>query len=44
MKKVMIFDAVRTPRGRGKPNGKLHTSRPIHLSQTVLRAIKKEMI
>jgi acetyl-CoA C-acetyltransferase len=41
MKKVMIYDAVRTARGRGKPNGKLHTSRPIHLSQTVLRAIQE---
>jgi acetyl-CoA C-acetyltransferase len=41
MKKVMIFDAVRTPRGRGKPNGKLHTSRPIHLSQAVLQSIQQ---
>jgi acetyl-CoA C-acetyltransferase len=41
MKKVIIYDAVRTARGRGKPNGKLHTARPVHLSQTVLKAIQE---
>ncbi len=35
-----IYDAVRTPRGRGKPGGALHTVRPIALASTVLSAIR----
>lgn len=34
-----IFDAVRTPRGRGKANGALHTLSPLELAATVLRAL-----
>src|SRR5579871_5232844 len=36
----MIFDHVRTPRGRGKPDGSLHTASTLHLAATALRAIK----
>jgi len=28
---AFVFDAIRTPRGRGKPNGSLHTTKPIDL-------------
>lgn len=34
-----IYDAVRTPRGRGKANGALHTLSPLELGATVLRAV-----
>lgn len=40
MKTVYIYDVVRTPRGRGKKEGKLHTVRPIHLARTVLESIR----
>ena len=36
----MIFDHVRTPRGRGKPDGSLHTASTLHLAATALKAIK----
>src|ERR1700759_1723396 len=28
---ALIFDAVRTPRGKGKSNGSLHTTKPVDL-------------
>jgi acetyl-CoA C-acetyltransferase len=28
---ALVFDAVRTPRGKGKPNGSLHTVKPVDL-------------
>ncbi|CAM4301822.1 acetyl-CoA C-acetyltransferase [Bordetella pseudohinzii] len=34
-----IYDAVRTPRGRGKANGALHTLSPLELGAAVLRAV-----
>ena len=27
----LIFDAIRTPRGKGKVNGSLHTVKPVDL-------------
>jgi acetyl-CoA C-acetyltransferase len=36
-----IFDAVRTPRGRGKKDGSLHSVKPISLLTTVLRALQE---
>ncbi|MBM66415.1 MAG: acetyl-CoA acetyltransferase [Myxococcales bacterium] len=36
-----LFDALRTPRGRGKANGSLHTLRPIELAATPLRALRQ---
>lgn len=35
-----IYDAVRTPRARGKSDGSLHEIQPIDLLATVLKAIK----
>ena len=35
---ALIFDAVRTPRGKGK-NGSLHSVKPVELGATVLRAL-----
>ncbi|MEN0064399.1 MAG: acetyl-CoA C-acetyltransferase [Myxococcota bacterium] len=37
MAEAYIYDAVRTPRGRGKDSGGLHTVRPIDLLAGVLR-------
>ncbi|MDS1310261.1 MULTISPECIES: acetyl-CoA C-acetyltransferase [Marinobacter] len=36
-----IFDAVRTPRGRGKKDGSLHSVKPITLLTTVLNALQE---
>ncbi len=36
-----IFDAVRTPRGRGKKDGSLHSVKPITLLTTVLQALQE---
>ncbi|WP_295526815.1 acetyl-CoA C-acetyltransferase [uncultured Pseudacidovorax sp.] len=36
---AFIYDAVRTPRGKGKPQGALHTLSPLELGATVLDAI-----
>ncbi|MBO7934033.1 acetyl-CoA C-acetyltransferase [Burkholderia pseudomallei] len=38
---AFIYDAVRTPRGRGKTQGALHTLSPIELGATVLRALQQ---
>ena len=40
MSEALIFDAVRTPRGKGKPGGSLHTVRPLDLMTHVLEAIR----
>ncbi len=40
MTEALIFDHVRTPRGRGKPDGSLHTASTLHLAATALKAIK----
>ncbi|MGM0574365.1 MAG: acetyl-CoA C-acetyltransferase [Myxococcota bacterium] len=40
MGEAWIFDAVRTPRGRGKDKGSLYPVRPVELLSTVLRAIR----
>ena len=36
-----IYDAVRTPRAKGKPDGALHSVRPIDLLKTVLQGVQK---
>src|SRR3954454_660455 len=28
---ALVFDAIRTPRGKGKPSGSLHTTKPVDL-------------
>jgi acetyl-CoA C-acetyltransferase len=38
---AFIFDAVRTPRGRGKKDGALHSVKPITLLTTVLGALRE---
>jgi acetyl-CoA C-acetyltransferase len=40
MSEAYIYDHVRTPRGRGKPDGSLHTATTLQLAATALRAIK----
>ncbi len=40
MPDAFIFDAVRTPRGRGKPDGALHEVSSLGLATTVLRALR----
>lgn len=40
MNQVYIYDAVRTPRGRGKSSGALHEVRPISLLALCLEAIR----
>ena len=40
MSEAFIYDAVRTPRGRGKSDGSLHEVQPIQLLTSVLTALK----
>ena len=40
MPDAFVFDHVRTPRGRGKPDGALHEVSTLNLAETVLRALK----
>src|SRR5260370_42711313 len=37
---ALIFDAVRTPRGKGKKDGGLHHLSPLHLMAATLRALE----
>ena len=41
MTEAYIFDAIRTPRGKGKKNGSLHEVAPIHLLSTLLNALQE---
>jgi acetyl-CoA C-acetyltransferase len=36
---AFIYDAIRTPRGRGKPTGKLHTQTPLSLASCLLKEL-----
>src|ERR1700759_3802881 len=38
---VFIFDAIRTPLGRGKSTGKLHTQTPLRLVTTLLQELNQ---
>ncbi|HUH84192.1 MAG TPA: acetyl-CoA C-acetyltransferase [Stellaceae bacterium] len=40
MTEAFIYDAVRTPRGRGKASGSLHSVTPMQLAVTALRAVR----
>jgi acetyl-CoA C-acetyltransferase len=40
MPQALIFDTVRTPRGRGKPDGALHEVPTVRLAATALQAIR----
>ncbi len=41
MTEAFIYDAVRTPRGKGKKDGSLHQVTPIHLVANLLWALEK---
>ncbi len=41
MSEAFIYDAVRTPRGRGKADGALHEVPTVRLAATVLKAIRE---
>ena len=41
MTEAYIYDAVRTPRGKGKPSGALYQCTPVSLASIVLRAIQQ---
>lgn len=41
MNEVFIYDALRTPRGKGKQNGALYEVKPVHLLEVALRALQK---
>jgi acetyl-CoA C-acetyltransferase len=41
MTEAFIYDAVRTPRGRGKSDGSLHEVQPIQLLTSVLKSIQQ---
>ncbi|CUH63979.1 Putative acyltransferase [Thalassovita gelatinovora] len=40
MTEAYIYDAVRTPRGKGRPDGSLHEVTSVRMSATVLNALK----
>ncbi|MGB5078852.1 MAG: beta-ketoacyl synthase N-terminal-like domain-containing protein, partial [Sphingorhabdus sp.] len=40
MREVFIYDHVRTPRGRGKPDGGLREATPVELARQLLVALK----
>ena len=41
MAEAFVYDAVRTPRGRGKPDGSLHEVSAVDLAVTTLEAIRR---
>lgn len=38
---AFVYDAVRTPRGRGKPNGSLHGTKPVDLVVGLVREVRR---
>ena len=40
MTEAYIYDAVRTPRGKGKADGSLHEITPVQLATQVLEAVR----
>ncbi|RMF12716.1 MAG: acetyl-CoA C-acetyltransferase [Alphaproteobacteria bacterium] len=40
MAEAYIYDAVRTPRGKGRPDGSLHEVTPVNLAVQVLQALR----
>ena len=41
MIEAYIYDAVRTPRGKGKKDGSLHQATPVWLLRTLLQAMQQ---
>ena len=40
MTQALIFDALRTPRGKGKADGALHSVKPVNLLAGLLTALQ----
>ncbi|WP_038030019.1 acetyl-CoA C-acetyltransferase [Thermonema rossianum] len=40
---VYIYEALRTPRGKGKPDGALHATQPVHLLTTLLCELRERL-
>ncbi|CAI8921549.1 acetyl-CoA C-acetyltransferase [Pseudomonas sp. fls2-241-R2A-110] len=43
MTQALIFDALRTPRGKGKPEGSLHSVKPVNLVAGLLTALQQRL-
>jgi acetyl-CoA C-acetyltransferase len=43
MNEVYVFDHVRTPRGKGRPDGALHEVPPVQLAASVLQALQARL-
>lgn len=43
MTDAFIYDAIRTPRGKGKPDGSLHEVKPVNLLAGVLAELQRRM-
>ncbi|MFT3820887.1 MAG: acetyl-CoA C-acetyltransferase [Rubrivivax sp.] len=43
MSEALIFDAVRTPRGRGRPDGSLHEVNPVSLLAGLMRDFQRRL-
>ena len=41
MPEAMVFDAIRTPRGRGKSSGRLHEVKPVKLLTTLMHEMQR---
>ena len=41
MTQALIFDALRTPRGKGKADGALHSVKPVNLVAGLLTALQQ---
>ena len=41
MEQAYIYDAIRTPRGKGRPNGALHSVKPVNLLAKVLAELNQ---
>ncbi len=41
MTEAFVFDAIRTPRGKGKPDGSLHEVKPVDLAAGVLSELQR---
>lgn len=41
MTDVFLYDHVRTPRGKGRPDGALHATTPVQLASQVLQALRE---
>lgn len=43
MTEAYVYDAIRTPRGRGKPGGALHGTKPIDLVVGLIRELRRRL-